>query len=267
MSFRMPPIRKLILPDPGKLIIDVDLSGADAQVVAWEAGDEDLKKAFKSGVKIHVKNFEDFWQRPFKPEDKIRVQPGRIYTPYDEMKRAVHATNYVAYPRTVAVTLQWKIVEAENFQRRWFQLHPGILQWHRRVEKDLQLTRTVTNRFGYRRVYFERPTEVLSEAVAWGPQSTVGLVTAKAGVNLYKNVPWVEVLMQVHDSLVFQIPYHRYTQPSMDLIKRHIHLPVPYPDPLTIPWGIAVSNKSWGDCEGVKWEELGEPWLGTTKTG
>lgn len=263
----MPPIRKLILPDPGYLIFDVDLSGADAQVVAWEAEDADLKKAFKAGVKIHVKNFEDYWQKPFLPEYKYRIQPGRLYPPYDEMKRAVHATNYIAAPRTVAVTLQWKISEAEAFQRRWFQLHPGIRQWHRRIEKDIQLTRTVTNRFGYRRVYFERPTEVLSEAVAWQPQSTVALVTARAGVALRKNLPWLQVLMQVHDSLVFQIPFHRYTQRDLDTIRNLIHIPVPYPDPLIIPWGIAGSPKSWGDCQSVKWEALSEPWADTTKTG
>lgn len=263
----MPPIRKLIVPDPHHIIFDVDMSGADAQVVAWEANDNDLKEAFRAGKKIHVKNFEDFWEKPFLPEYKYKVQPGRIYPPYDEMKRAVHATNYIASPRTVAVTLQWKISEAENFQQRWFRLHPGIREWHRRIEKDLQLTRTVTNQFGYRRVYFERPTEVLSEAVAWIPQSTVGLLAARAGVNLYKNVPWVQVLMQVHDSLVFQIPNHRYNHSSLKTIYDHIHTPVPYPDPLLIPWGIAVSNTSWGDCSQIKWEEPSEPWLETTAIG
>lgn len=258
--FRLPPIRKLIIPDPGHLIFDVDMSGADAQVVAWEADDEDLKQAFRKGMKIHVKNFEDMWGIPFEKHHKTRVEPGRLYTPYDEMKRAVHATNYVAYPRTVALTLQWKISEAENFQNRWFRFHPGIREWHRRVEKKLHLTRTVTNAFGYRRVYFERASEVLPEAVAWGPQSTIGLLAAKAGVNLYKYIPWVQVLMQVHDSLVFQLPYHRYTPTSMNLIHKAIHNPVPYKDPLLIPWGISASPKSWGDCQELKWDNLNEPW-------
>ena len=46
----LPNIRKFIVPDPGYLIVDADLSGADAQVVAWEADDADLKEAFRDGV-------------------------------------------------------------------------------------------------------------------------------------------------------------------------------------------------------------------------
>ena len=39
----MPNIRKLYVPDPGYEIFDIDFSGADAQVVAWEADDKPLK--------------------------------------------------------------------------------------------------------------------------------------------------------------------------------------------------------------------------------
>lgn len=254
---KLPPIRRLIKPDPGYIICDVDMSGADAQVVAWEAEDKDLKEAFKSGVKIHVKNYEDFWQRPFLPEYKYKVQPGHLYTPYDEMKRAVHATNYGAFPRTVAVTLQWKISEAENFQNRWFKLHPGIRQWHKRTERELQLTRTIRNRFGYRIVYFKPAQEVLGEALAWGPQSTVAILAAKAGVNIRKSLSWAQVLMQVHDSLVFQLPFSRFTPSNLAEIKHLIHNPVPYPDPLIIPWAISASQSSWGGCKKVTWEGSG----------
>lgn len=261
MEFKLPPVRKLILPDPGYIIFDIDMSGADAQVVAWEAEDEDLKRAFRSGAKIHVHNFEAFYQRKFQPEDKYKVAPGRLYAPYDEMKRAVHATNYLASPRTVAVTLQWKISEAEAFQTRWLdRLHPGIRQWHKRVETDIQLRRMVQNRFGYRITYFQRPSEVLSQALAWIPQSTVGILAAKAAVAIHRRIPWAQVLMQVHDSVVFQIPYHRYTLASMNAIHDLLQIPVPYPDPLIIPWGIAASPLSWGHCQKIDWNNLDTPW-------
>ena len=41
--FRLPQIRKFFVPDPGKILFDVDLAGADAQIVAWEANDEPLR--------------------------------------------------------------------------------------------------------------------------------------------------------------------------------------------------------------------------------
>jgi DNA polymerase I-like protein with 3'-5' exonuclease and polymerase domains len=255
--FRLPPVRELILPDPGKILIDVDLSGADAQVVAWTANDEDLKAAFKAGLKIHIKNFEDFYQTKFEDHHKYKIAKGHIYPPYDEMKRGVHATNYGSSARTIAATLSWKTNEAENFKRRWFKLHPAIEQWHRRVDKELQLTGTIRNQFGYRIKYFERPSEVFTEALAWEPQSTVGIVCSRGGTQLDEQIPWVEILMQVHDSLVFQIPYHRFTPVSLGLIRRTLEVKVPFKDPLIIPWGIKASKTSMGHAKDISWEGEG----------
>jgi hypothetical protein len=43
----LPNVRKLFIPDPGKMIFDADLSGADLYVVVWEADDAGLKKALR----------------------------------------------------------------------------------------------------------------------------------------------------------------------------------------------------------------------------
>ena len=52
----LPNLRRLFVPDPDYIIIDVDLERADAQVVAWEADDEELKQMFREGVDIHEEN-------------------------------------------------------------------------------------------------------------------------------------------------------------------------------------------------------------------
>lgn len=251
---KFPNVRKMFIPDPGYIIFDCDLSGADAQVVAWEANDADLKAAFRAGLKIHIKNFEDMYQTKFDPKlHKDSVQPGHIYSMYDEMKRSVHATNYGGAARTVATVLGWKVVQAEQFQARWFHLHPAIKEWHRRVERDIQLTRTIKNAFGYRRVYFDRPDALLGQALAWSPQSTVGIIASRGAVRVRKTLPWCHILLQVHDSVVFQLPIHRATTATLHVIRDLLTVPVPFPDPLIIPWSIAASNKSWGDVQGIKW--------------
>lgn len=249
-SFKLPSIRKLIRPDPKHILLDCDLSGADAQVVAWEADDRDLMSAFKKGLDVHNKNVADMWPG-MKPTDK---RPGSSKPIRAENKIAVHLTNYGGSARTMAISLGWKIKEAENFQQKWFHLHPGILDWHRRTMFDIQTKRMVKNQFGYRIVFFDRPDGLLPEALAWKPQSTVGLVCARGGVNLFKNVPWCQLLLQVHDSLVFQIPTHRFSPTNLEIIHRHLHNPVPYPEPLTIPWQIAVSSENWHKVQKVKWD-------------
>jgi len=247
----LPNVRKLFLPDPGHLIVDCDLSGADAQVVAWEAEDEKLKNAFKAGLNVHNMNGTDILGERYQPE----VILGK-YKMYDAVKRTVHGTNYAGSARTIANTIGWPIHEVSTFQQRWFAFHPGIREWHRRVERDLQTTRQVRNKFGYRIVYFDRPDNLLPKGLAWIPQSTIAGVCGQAAVRLSRQLPWVTILLQVHDSLVFQIPIHRSTQSDFAEIRRHLEISIPYPDPLIIPWGLAISSKSWGDVEKKKWEEV-----------
>lgn len=251
MEVKLPNIRELFLPDPGYVILDCDLSGADAQVVAWEAQDEDLKNAFKSGLNIHNHNGKTIWGDAYTIDGK---RPGAKYTMRDECKRAVHATNYGTSARTLAITLGWKVVEAERFIHSWLnELHPAIGDWHTNTSHKLNTTRTITNAFGYRIVYFDRLDAMLPTALAWTPQSTVALVCAKAMIRL-DSIPWVEILLQVHDSLVFQIPSHRFTPANLAVIKDHLTVPVPYPnDPLLIPWDLSYSRESWGKCEKAKW--------------
>lgn len=59
LGLTLPNVRKLFLADPGRVMFEADLKGADAQVVAWEAEDEDLMSAFRAGLDIHEKNAED----------------------------------------------------------------------------------------------------------------------------------------------------------------------------------------------------------------
>jgi len=255
--FVLPNIRKLFVPDKGYMLFDCDLSGADAQVVAWDAEDDDLKAAFRAGEKIHVKNLEDLHGRKFDPVGDRKPIPGHRYSAYDELKRSIHATNYGSSARTLAITLGWKVGQATEFQHRWFTLHPAIRRWHLRVERDLQTTRSVCNKFGYRIQYFDRVASLFTKALAWIPQSTVGIVCSKGGVALHKEVPWLEPLLQVHDSLVFQIPYSRVTPASLERIKDLLHVPVPYQDELVIPWELSASTVSWGDCKKCDWADAG----------
>jgi len=243
----------MFIPDPGKVIVDADLSGADAQVVAWEADDAKLKAAFRAGQSVHLMNGEDLLGTEFTGAAGHHKNPG---TPkgrmYEALKRFVHGTNYLSSPRNLALNpaVGWSLRDCESRQRQWFTLHPGIPEWHRRTKEEIDRSRTIRNQFGYRIVYFDRPDSVLTNAVAWRPQSTVAEVCFRGALQLRRSIGWIELLLQVHDSIVFQIPSHRWGEAStLDTIQRHLENPVPYPDPLLIQWSIAGSETSWGDCK------------------
>lgn len=253
--------RRLIIPDPGMTIIDMDLDRADAQFVAWEANDDSLKEILKAGADLHLENAKSIWGPQCTkggPERKLA-------------KRFCHAVNYGAYPKKLAASLGLTVKTAEWIYGRWFQIHPGIREWHNRVKAQLYAERLVRNPFGYERYYFDRPENVINEALAWCPQSAVGIIinTAWAQIDPVNpttenpGVPGVEVLMQVHDSLTMQCP-SRLTRELLPKIQEKSLVMVPYDDPLIIPVGFKISNTSWGDaedpCENNKDPEL-EMWL------
>ena len=252
MTAPLPNVRKLFIPDPGYTIADADLSGADAQVVAWEAEDAELKQAFRDGLKVHILNCRTMFPALVKGWSDEAIKSHSIYK---KNKQAVHATNYGAHFRTVATTNGWTAAEAENFQNRWFSAHPGIRRWHHRVEHSILTKRMVANKFGYTRTYFDRVDQLLPEGLAWIPQSTVALVSFAGALNLKRNLPEVIMLIQVHDSLVFQYPTEREAE-LLPKIKQELFTVVPYDDPLTIPWGLKTSTKSWGHCEDKKWPKI-----------
>lgn len=237
----LPNVKKLFLPDQGYIIVDCDLAQADAQVVAYECDDIALKEIFKSEtLDLHDENAKAIFGTLTKRNRQLA-------------KGGVHAVNYGAKARTLAAALGITVHEAERFMRLWFGAHPNIKEWQQRIDMQLATSRTVSNKFGNRRYYFDRVEHLLPEALAWIPQSTVALVINRALVNVDRNlIDRVEPLMQVHDSLVMQIKKSAYPAVLPEL-KKNMEIVVPYDDPLIIPVGIEASDKSWGECIEVDW--------------
>lgn len=232
------------------ILLDVDLKGADAQVVAWEADDEDLKSAFKAGLNIHHKNGCDMWEDAF---EKLPQETYEYKRSYKQIKVGVHATNYIGSAKTLAVSLGWTIGFSEQFQAKWFRLHPKIRHWHQRIEREIAVDRRVRNAFGFHRVYFGRIEGVLPQGLAWIPQSTIALTCNRGLIKVRKQLDWVNVFMQTHDSGLLEIPKSRLS--DILQIRDLLHNPIPYPDPLTVPWELKLSDKSYGDCKPYEWED------------
>lgn len=250
---KRPNIRRLIIPDEGYEIAAPDLTGADAQTVAWEADDHELKDIFRENkIKIHAHNATKVW-----PD---RCKTGYEQPYYDYIRTGIHLVNYLGQAKTLAAALNVSTAEAQWFISYWFQLHPNIRRWHERLAEQLSKTRCVYNAFGYRRFYFDRIQEILPDAVAWIGQSTTACVTNRALTAIrhaqktneaFKDLD-IQLLFQVHDEIVLQYPL-RYRIQALLALQPIIHIQVPYDDPLTIPWSLKTSRVSWGDAEKSLW--------------
>jgi DNA polymerase I-like protein with 3'-5' exonuclease and polymerase domains/uracil-DNA glycosylase len=256
-GYPLPNMRNLIVPPPGYVIVDVDLDRADLQVVVWEAEDEPLKEALRAGVDMHLYNARDIFNLKNLPDDElIETHPAcrehklRFALQRQYAKNGVHATDYGAYSRTLARTLGITVHAADQFRTRWFAVHPGIKKWHERTQLQLSTNRTITNRFGFHRIFLDRISSILPEALAWLPQSTVALVINEILIRIHERAKHIFPLLQVHDSLTLAVP-----QPDPLTILANIYplfcVTIPYDDPLTIPVSFKQSPKSWGLVKGV----------------
>ena len=245
----------MFVPDSGKTFFDGDLDRADLQVVVWEANDEMLKSALHLGADIHLVNAFVLEGKEPPPLDEL-VESHPKYKDHrgprkhfrEFAKVFCHATNYGGSPRTIAAATGRTIHEVDRAQKIWFGAHPGIKTWHSRVEVQIKKHRFVQNQFGYRWYIFDRLDMLLPEALAWIPQSTVSNAINKLWQRLYDELPEVEVLMQVHDSLCGQFPTERKGE-LVSAINDKAKIVVPYPDPLVIPFSVKTSEISWGDCK------------------
>lgn len=254
MTFQLPNMRSMYIPDPGYEFFDMDLDRADLQVVVWEANDEMLRAALRMGVDIHLLNvYAIDGQEPPPLEELVETHPkyddhrGPRKYKREFAKVFCHATNYGGGARTVAANTGRTVHEIDRAQRIWFGAHPGIKAWHDRTLEQITRYHYVSNRFGYRWHIFDRIEGALPEALAWVPQSTVGCYINRIWNNIYKNIPEVQVLIQVHDSLAgqFLIAKRDY---CLQRIVEEAHILIPYEIPLHIPVGIKTSTTSWGDC-------------------
>ena len=227
---RGPDIRRMFIPDPGYTIIDADLKNAEFQIVVWESGDSLYKQMLKAGLNIHKENAK------------------LLNLSYDGAKGFIHATDYLASPRTCA--LQFGLAEsaARNYQAIYFREHPHIKQWHHSIERELKEKHALTNILGYRTVFHDRLSACLTDATDWKPQSTIAAVTNRGILNIHKNLPEVQMLFQSHDSIISQVPTDRVAA-LVPLIIQNMLIPLPYSDPLTIPVEVKTSTKSWGEVE------------------
>ena len=248
-TIRLPNLRKMFIPDPSMIIIEGDLARADAQVVAWDAGDEGLKKIFRAGLDIHTENARNIYNIP-QGSEPTKIQRHKA-------KGGVHAVDYVVSAKTLAAALNISYPEAQKFIDSWFEAHPAIKAWHKRIELELAQTRTVSNAFGFKRRYFDRVEQLLPKATAWIGQSTVAIAINKGMINVRRTFDkkTVQLLLQVHDNLILQVPKETFPE-IVPEIEREMLISIPYSDPLIIPVTFKASSISWGDVKELSLEEL-----------
>ncbi len=234
----LPNSKQLFLPDPGMVFFDIDLSAADAWNVAAISVCHELLDILESDEDLYTLLAREYFR-----DQSILKSDGRRQS----FKLTVHAGNYLGSAATIAARTGHLVVDVERILRYYFGRFPEVVKWQTDLRHLVRHKQRITNVFGMQRWFFDQSLPTLMQiAAAWAPQSCTSAVINRGMVNIKKNLPEVQVLMQTHDSLAGQFPAGREDLKQGIIDNCLIH--IPYERPIVIPVDMKTSMKSWGDC-------------------
>jgi DNA polymerase-1 len=246
-------MRVMIIPDPGYVFVEGDLSQAEARVVAWAGHIPYMIETFRSGRDIHSQTASLIFKRPAAEFTKKSVERYSA-------KRIVHASNYDMHAPTFAkrynedaVRSNMPFIDIKYAQELLTLYHQAVPELRQNYHKDLQhlveTTKTVTNPFGRRMIFHDRVgPDLFRAAYAWYAQSTVADIT---NVILAAIAKEFDILLQVHDSILVQC---RKGEEETVISAMHSANPtiIVGGEPLKIPLEFKAGSVSWYDMEEYK---------------
>lgn len=207
-------LRRMCRADDGKKLGQADLSQAESRVVAYLSDDANYILACESGD-LHTTCCRMIWPDlpwtgDLKKDKEIAEQPFYHHMSYRDMsKRVGHGSNYYGTPNAIAQIIKVPPKLISSFQELYFDRFPGIRKWQRDTITYVQQHRQIISPLGRRRQFFGRPDDPATwrEAIANVPQGMIGDIVNVALYRAAKLDPgFVQVLGQVHDSILFQFP-------------------------------------------------------------
>lgn len=256
--------------DEGYIGYSFDLSQIENRIVAYVGGVIPQIEAFEKGIDLHRLSASVIFGKPY---DEISDEDGSSDLGDGRQserywgKKANHATNYDVGFKTFALKNELPEAEAkmilEDVHRGYPQIRGG---YHVLIQNMLKNDRMVTNLFGRRRLFLgpiypssntpiSACADTFRQAYAHFAQSTCADKINEQGLNyIYYNQALfgpIELLAQIHDSIVFQIPltipWERHAE-MLILIKQSLETPLYWhktkiDTPVDLSIGLNMSKK------------------------
>lgn len=265
-------LRHLFIASPGRILIEVDLSQAEARVVGALTGDEEMiriARRLPTEGDTHTENaqiiYSALWKREVAPEEVTK-----------EMrylgKRAVHASGYGMTGNKLSDILlkegfAYTGPECQKLIDAYMEQRPAIRTWQRDTRYAIRNKRYLQTSWG-RYVTFEYDEmndEIYRFGYCYVPQSEIGDLTnnwmVKTVYNaIKKNKLKSQLLMQVHDAIIIDaVPEEAYD--LMSYVKRCVERPRIYGQTfgrsveLVVPCEYGI-GRTWKKT--IEWKELPE---------
>ena len=257
---------QFFLFDEGYIGYSFDLSQIENRIVAYVGGIIPMIEAFETGKDLHRFTASMIFDKPY---DEISDKDGSSTLGDGHQserfwgKKGNHAIDYDYGYKSFALKYEITETESSRIIERIHTVFPQIRQgYHPLIQSMLKKDRTVINLFGRKRIFMgpiiPNPPSVpkaacvatYREGYAQLPQSTTADKINEQGIeHIYYNQDDfrpVELLTQIHDSVVFQIPLSTPWKQHAEMllkIKRSLETPMFWRDiKITVPADLSIGN-------------------------
>lgn len=282
-------LRKIVIPDNGKVLVQADQSGAEALIVAYLCRDGQYRDIFTYGINPHcflalhlfheqfsaelgypLKGYTQLPARDLVKESKwpeiakvIKASDGWPIRYYFVAKQGNHSLNYSVGARMFRIntllksegTVALSMEDAEKVVRTRSLLFPEIHSWHNEVVMEIRKTGLIRNLFQHPRVITGFIDEsVYKEYYAFVPQSTVGQISNYAILELHElNIEGLDVLVNTHDGCLVQCPKEQ-KEVAGRILQKHFNrkLTSPRGETFYMKSDLKWSESSWGEMKELK---------------
>lgn len=243
-------IRNAFIAEPGKVLVQIDLKQAESRYVAYEAPEPKLMEMLENGDDIHNYVAAKIFNKASGLVTKQERQLG---------KKSGHSANYGVGPRTFAEAclVEMNIVLSEHEARKiiegYYEVFPGIRKRQHNIQAEVRRTRMLKTPFGRERIFYDRMGDSLfREAYAYAPQSVIPDITNTLMLYLRDTFEDMDLLLQVHDSLLLQVESGRESEiaeAARDLVAWHPKISLPGGS-LVIPVDVEAGYR-WGKLKPI----------------
>jgi len=211
-------IKKLFIPsEPGFVIVNCDISGAELRVFTAYSHDPDMTDALNRGLDIHSVTTSKVYGIPYEEVVAGKETDPDIKKKRTNCKRVVFGALYGAGPFKISEQVGCTIEEARELQSFLFKAYPKLRGY-------IDDTHTEVRRDGFVKTFFGRvrrfkmaalssrhEADAQREAVNFKIQSTSSDLVLSQLVEMDEHIADIggRMLISVHDSYVMEVPESR----------------------------------------------------------
>lgn len=247
-------VKNLYIPEPGKVMIQCDLSQGEFNAWASYAQDEKMLNDIRNGLDIHRTVASKVWK--LKPEEVTKEL--RTFA-----KRVVFGLMYGISIEGAAKLVGCSEAEAQRIQTTFFGMYPKAAAWLKNIPVVARAKGYLTTVFGRKRRLghlFAHPLSGMRNYAArvssnFPMQSTVADITARNMINLkpYLDSVGAQIILTVHDSIIVQCDKAIAKEVSEEMMKI-VTQPVPNYHGI-IKCDIEIGT-AWGHLDKLEFDDV-----------